>query len=432
VIDIAKARAALLQADVLGLYRQLEPVFPDEAASGSLLDLVLYAAGRGPAPAGNDDVEELFLNSIAESRRILEGAPLPSLKHYFIGPELDFLCDRGGIQSWGLAQLLNYLLIGLIQPSRRSAVVAAMRDDGIYILQWVAYYLVLGFDHIFIYTNDNSDGSEELLRALADHGVITLVESETFGKSEPESKAFGHAIHLLHEFRAYEWILFVDSDEYFVPGLAYDNSVGKVISAIPEQVSGVCYRWMWFVSGMVYRRTPELLIERFQHARPHQLTKCLARLRDVTSMRFDHHAELIDASGLVDCLFQPINQDMIFRKPPQYAGGRINHYWSRSFEEFAVKKARGSTLDLEKNLYDRPYAKFFAWNDFETSQNYLPTDPDLLSRVKERIDELKKLEGVAEAARLIEQNFPYLVHLIAEESKLQDIYAASKINPEPI
>lgn len=432
MIDIAKARAALLRGDVLELYHQLEPAFPDEAASGRLLDLVSYAAGKGPDPPGQDDIEEVFLNSIAESRRILGGAPLPSWKHLSIGAGLDFLCDRGGIASWGLVQLLNYLLIGLIRPSRRSAVIAAMRDDGIYILQWVAHYLELGFDHIFIYTNDNSDGSEELLRALAEHGVITLVESETSGKAEPESKAFGHAIHLLHEFRDFEWVLFVDSDEYFVPGPQYDYSIAKVLSAIPEHVSGVCYRWLWFVSGMVYRRTPELLIERFQHARPHQLTKCLARLRDVTSMRFDHHAELIDGSGLVDCLFQPINQEMIFRKRPEYAGGRINHYWTRSFEEFAVKKARGSTLDLEKNLYDRPYAKFFAWNDFETEQNYYPTDPSFLSRVKQRIDRLSSLEGVGEAARLIEQNFPYLVHLIADESTLQEIYRASKINPEPI
>ena len=38
-----------------------------------------------------------------------------------------------------------------------------MRDEGLVILEWVAHYRALGFDTIVVYTNDNTDGSDDLL-----------------------------------------------------------------------------------------------------------------------------------------------------------------------------------------------------------------------------------------------------------------------------
>jgi hypothetical protein len=64
------------------------------------------------------------------------------------------------------AQWLNVLMLGRIVPGRRVAVVGTMRDDGIYTLEWIAHYRALGFEHLVIYTNDNADGSEVLLRHL--------------------------------------------------------------------------------------------------------------------------------------------------------------------------------------------------------------------------------------------------------------------------
>ncbi len=309
-----------------------------------------------------------------------------------------------------------------------------MRDDGIYVLEWVAHYLALGFERIVVYTNDNSDGSEQLLRLLAEHDVITLVESETSGEVPPEGKAYGHALHLLHELRDYEWALFVDSDEYFVPGPQYGNSVSNVLGALRElprkQPSAICYDWLWFISGMVYARAPGMLLERFQHARPHRLTKCLAKIQDVISMRCDHFPEFEAGGVLVDSTFEPVDPESIFRnRTPQYGGGRINHYWARSFEEFAVKKARGASLRLEENLYDRPFAKFFEWNGVETPENHCPVDAPLLAKVKSKIGELEKLDGVREADRSIDRNFPDLVKRIDSRGKLRRVYERSKWTP---
>jgi hypothetical protein len=412
----------------------LAALLPDQRNNAWTRQLVRYAVSEAAPPPPANGPDQIFLDSIVEMKRVLHGGQRPVLKHGFIGAEVDFLCEKDGVGRWGIPQCLNYLLLRRIRPRRRIVVVGTMRDDGIYILEWVAHYLALGFDHIVIYTNDNADGSEELLRLLAQHDIITLVEDVESGAVPPEDKAYGHALHLLHELRDFEWALFVDSDELFVPAPKYNNSVSEVLAAIHQRFpdkppSGICYHWLWFVSGMAYARRPGLLLERFQHARPHRLTKCMARMADLLSMRWNHAPWVTAGGTVIDSVFDPIDLNADDWRIPKYGGGRINHYWPRSFEEFAVKKARGASLKLEANLFDRPYARFFQWNGFETSENHYPVDPMLLAKVKRKMEELMMLEGVGSAATRISLNFPKFLNRIHSSDELRQIYEDSKTAP---
>jgi hypothetical protein len=98
---------------------------------------------------------------------------------------------------------------------------------------------------------------------------------------------------------------------------------------------------------------------------------------------------------------------------------------ARSFEEFAVKKTRGATLKIPGNLYDRPFTKFFSWNGYETLDNHYPPDPHL-------VESLKSLEGVRTAVALLDINFSYPVHPIADEPKLRKLYEDSRSDPGPL
>lgn len=442
-MDFRRAERAFSERNAQKLWKELAALAPNERNTPWTRQLVRYAVSDTDPPIATDGPEKLFLDSISETKRVLRGAPLQAFNRGFIGSEVDFLSEKDGIAPWTIPQCLNYLLLSRIRPSRQSVVVAPMRNDGIYILEWVAHYLILGFDHIIIYTNDNADGSEELLRLLAAHKVITLIEDLASGKVPPEDKAYGHAVHLLHELRDFEWALFVDSDEYFVPVRRY-KSVSDVLAAVQKRSpdkppSGICYHWLWFISGMAYARTPQLLLERFQHARPHHLTKCMARIQDLLSMRWNHAPWVKPGGTVIDSMFNPIDVDAScttgwweaaeYWKIPRYGGGRINHYWPRSFEEFAVRKARGAALKLEMNLYDRPYASYFEWNGVETPENHYPVDRRMLQKVKRKIEELKTLDGVRSVAAEISLNFPHFVNRICTKDKLRKIYELSKTDP---
>ena len=156
--------------------------------------------------------------------------------------------------------------------------VGTMCNDGPYILEWVAHYRLLGFRKIVIYTNDNIDGSDELLDALADNGVIVLVRTARQANVPPEAKAFNLALNLSSVLRDHEWALFVDSDEILVLAPEYSQNIDAFIDRVeslglPQPVAAVAFQWLWFVSDFQFRRTPGLLQQRFQHARQHWLSK---------------------------------------------------------------------------------------------------------------------------------------------------------------
>ena len=434
-MELEPLRNAFAAADVGQLCAELRALFPHDAELERVDELARFALSGGAFPQDVQESTRIFLESMARVAAHDRTGGWDRQPHRVLPCELDFLGARGGAEGWTIAQALNRLTLDRIKPARCCAVVGTMRDDGIYIMEWVAHWLALGFEHVFIYTNDNSDGSDELLALLAQHGIVTVMENVITGEVAPEQKAFEHALHLLHELRDYEWALFVDSDELLVPAVQYDYSVPSVLrtlrEAAPElRVAGICYDWLWVVSDLIFERRPGLLCERFQHGRPHRLSKCLVRVHEVQSMRPEHHPEVDPGCCVVDSAFQPLDLETFWERcQPQYAGGRIHHYWPRSFQEFAVKKARGAALGSNLDLYNRPYEMFFVWNGYATSDNYHPTDLRLLYLIKNRIDYLRALDGVAAVADRIDQGFPAFLARIADEQRLRLDYQRCRVEP---
>lgn len=445
--DIVQAAQALERGDMSALVAHLQALFPHDprAAEAREFIVAILSAPAAVAPIGR---ELPFLDSAAELIRSRNALP-PGMRLKFlrnrdapircssgqrgescgrncivIGEELDYFAEGGGVAAWSIAQALNYLLLRRLHPRKLCAVVVSMRDDGVYVLQWLAHYLVLGVDRIFVYTNDNQDGSEALLQLLATHDVITLVENRTSGRVPPHKKAFEHALHLLPELRDYEWVFFLDSDEYFVPAAEFGYSIERVIAAVKKRYphqppSAICYNWLMLFSGPAYRWTPGLLLERFQHGIPTRYVKSLALLRDIVSMRMVHAPETFGKSFFVDSSFSPI-EVVDCRAPVDCSGGQMKHYWGRSFEEFAVKKARGDALKTDH--YRRDFEHFFVLYGRQQADNRWPVDPELVAAVKRKIAELMDLPGVRTTAAAVEAEYAGLIARYSVHHGLADLY----------
>lgn len=359
------------------------------------------------------------------------------LSNHLISPEADdSLIDAPTPDKWSAEETKEFLRLREIEPTKRSAVVVTMRDDGISILEWVAHYLALGFEGIFIYSNDNADQSDQLLRLLAEHGTITYIENRTTGKVSPQRKAFEHSIRRLPALRQFNWVFYADSDEFLelpMHGHRIDAAIAELEQRFPEKrPSAVLYYWKWFVSGYLYERSAVPLISRFSFARPHGLFKSLVKLHDVASMQRLHFPDLWEANFMVDARFEPLPNSETPEKiwelvnAPQYYGhGQIRHYWCKSFQEFAVKKRRGDMLSMSANAYSRGFEQFFEWNDAEDSALYEPIDPLFLHAVQRELANLRALPGVSELEQQIVLNFPKLLDSFGGDAGLREIYNAN-------
>ncbi len=110
--------------------------------------------------------------------------------------------------------------------------ITAMKNEAPYILEWVAYHRLIGFDDFLVYSNDCDDGTDTLLDALAQRGWLTHERNENYQKKGVQWTALELAGK--HELtKTAEWVLFADVDE-FVNIKAGAGRLDDLFAAAPD------------------------------------------------------------------------------------------------------------------------------------------------------------------------------------------------------
>lgn len=180
-----------------------------------------------------------------------------------LGRALDFLeaGQDGSYASFGHA--CNALARSTIRPRGLVCVVTTARNEGIYILEWIAYHRCIGIQYFFFYSNDNDDGSDELLSALCDAGVLTWIDNQVSPGCSAQNKAYGHAFGLLPDLLDYRWALVIDLDEFFVFNPAAFASAREFLQWQEKRaVDAIACNWLCLGSGAEGCWQDELLTRR--------------------------------------------------------------------------------------------------------------------------------------------------------------------------
>jgi hypothetical protein len=307
---------------------------------------------------------------LAVLRRLLPGNPwaegvLPALAAWngtrsrvspegvLASPASDEFAGRP-LQGHGMPQaghVLTMLARAHTVPRYNACVLTGMRNDGIYLLDFVSYHLSIGFEHIFIYTNDNTDGSDELLHALAAHGVITVIDNSIGTALSPQQKYHAHGLMLLPQILDYRWTALIDSDEY----VAFDTGMfGNIIDFITWQeaqaVDAIALCWVLHAAGVgdtwrdesALRRFPMrersvnghvksfIRTNKFWHSHPHFPHTPLGR-------PFVFRTE----SGRIHHIHNTTERLAAFAESPSADFAWIAHYILRSAGEALLKLSRG-------------------------------------------------------------------------------------------
>ncbi len=156
-----------------------------------------------------------------------------------------------------------------IAPRRLACVLATARNEGPYLLDWLAHHRACGFEHAIIYSNDNDDGSDDLLALLADAGEITWVQNHLTATSRAQWKAYGHAFKSLPDLLDFRWTMVLDLDEYVGFRTDLFAHIGDLIGWHEFQpFDALAMRWLTFAAGRtdVWQDTPST--RRFQRREP--------------------------------------------------------------------------------------------------------------------------------------------------------------------
>ena len=287
------------------------------------------------------------------------------------------------------------------------ALVSCMRDEGMFILEWVAFHQVIGFDRIVICSNDCSDGSDALLDRLAEAGVLTHLHNRVVPGGRPQEAGLALAFEHLRGTDA-EWLCHLDADEFLNIGLGQGRvqdlldvaGKGDVI-ALPWRLFGDSghLRWPGATLPKFLRcegaPDPETIshksiyrFRRFQAATDHMpIRPLIARpvVRNAAGFAL-HSGTVMDGHHI---RYHPA--DRVWR--PRKAV--INHYAVRSTDCFALREARGRGWHSDQT---GKYTLGGAWHrranqNEATNRSILRHWPATLRRMTD----LRALPGVAAA-----------------------------------
>ncbi|MBQ6434246.1 MAG: glycosyltransferase family 92 protein [Bacteroidaceae bacterium] len=256
-------------------------------------------------------------------------------------------------------RLKRRLRSDLTRPEHYLAVCAIAKDEGPYFKEWIEWHLSQGVDHFYIYDNESSDGTREILQPYIDSGVV---EYKYWPGHRRQLAAYDDCLD--HYRLASRWIAFIDLDEFIVP--VKDASIPAFLKRF-ETFAAVEINWLVYGSGGHKTKSPGTMMERFRfHSLPgHRLNrhvKSIINPREVFTMIGCHEAAKISGS-IADSHGQPVTKNFREREPQQDII-RINHYAVRSYEEFLEKQARGRASGTQKTVRSE-YFEQYDLNDIE-------------------------------------------------------------------
>lgn len=255
------------------------------------------------------------------------------------------------------------LKIMFIKPKIKSkkynvSICAIFKNEAPYLKEWIEFNNIVGIEHFYLYNNNSKDDYMSVLKPYIKSGIVTLLE---WPYKQKQMECYIDCI----EKYAFEtkWLGFIDIDEFIVPKKT--NTIYEFLKTFEKRAGAVNIYWRLFgSSGMLNRKLSGFVSEDFTVCWPKycDIGKCFYNTafdfnKTSKHSKYLHHNFWASYKG-VD--IPPIN---IFNKI--CIGNRniantsdfpiqINHYFTKSYEEYAVKRTRGDVY-FKINPHDEEY-----------------------------------------------------------------------------
>ncbi len=325
--------------------------------------------------------------------------------------------SASGLVPAGLA--VQALARRQVLPRRTACVLASARNEGAYLLDWVSYHLSIGFEHIFLYTNENEDGSDTLLETLARHGVVTLVRNARTPSIGPQLKGYTHALTMLPQILDFRWTAVLDLDEYVGFDARIFDSIGDFLGLQESQpVDAVALCWVMFAGlpGDVW--SAESTLRRFTRRQRgvHELVKSLIRTRLFWYSQPHFPTATLDAPFAYRSADGALHHHPLIpgRGPavspaPSAEHAWINHYMLRTADEALWKWGRGRGDLASGNPESLRPLEFIASSFLDLAQpELLVEDRRVLDCARGQgavLDSLLRLPGIADSDAALKASF---------------------------
>ena len=231
------------------------------------------------------------------------------------------------------------------------SVAAIAKNEGHNFREWIEYHRLVGVEKFYIYNNDSTDDTYEILKPYIEQGIVEYTDFPGKLKQNP---AYLDCIQK-HKMDT-KWLALIDLDEFVVP--LENETISEFLEKLPPSASQLCIGWLVYGNSGHENIPDGLVIDAFRYhwGEPHFCGKIIINPRDVAVVNA-HRSIMINGKTVDE------NGEVI--KPSRWIKGRrlkgnftidkirINHYQIKSWEEYSQKYNRGAAGSGNYKKYTR-------------------------------------------------------------------------------
>lgn len=232
--------------------------------------------------------------------------------------------------------------------------VAIAKNEGPYIKEWIEFHKLVGVTKFYIYDNESTDNLKEILQDYINNGEVVY---KYYPGTRKQLVAYQEAINDYKNKTKY--MGFIDLDEFVIP--VENQSLTEAIEDIMKKnnkIAGVGINWMIYGSSGLIDKPDGLVTENYKYravndfeANKHIKTICNPRkvIKPLDPHSFTYEKNYYCVNEDSKKIYGPFNKGCSYKKL------RINHYFSKSKNEYIKKKDRGladHTENLKRTMDD--------------------------------------------------------------------------------
>lgn len=240
--------------------------------------------------------------------------------------------------------LIKYLILRITSKEKKSyscdfAICAIFKNEALYLEEWIEYHRFIGINKFYLYNNNSNDNYMDILKPYIQKNIVELKE---YPGDSKQMDAYNDC--LMKHKKDTKYILFIDIDEFI-----FDkdfNALNKVNDTFSNNklASAIQINWMIFGSSNEKLYVAKPVLKRFQYRSKidfdmNKHTKSIVNPRRTLCFLNPHFSIPIGKYVSINIHGETLNGALNnnFKENDL----RINHYFSKSKEEFILKRQRG-------------------------------------------------------------------------------------------
>ena len=224
------------------------------------------------------------------------------------------------------------------------AVVAILKNEAPYLKEWLDYHLLAGVDHFYLYDNDSPDNQAEVAAPYVKAGLVDYFSLHGIAM---QYAAYNDAVKRF-KFHC-RYMAFIDCDEFIFPKT--NRSISEVLDEIlsrDKSAAGLAVNWQLFGSNDEETADYSGVLERFTRRAPKDWApdgKGNAHIKTISNPRKINVVAQSHFQSYFEGLYS-VNENgdfptRVFNYPVTVEKIALNHYFTKSREEFLLKRERG-------------------------------------------------------------------------------------------